>query len=136
MEQAKYVPILSSNYLNRDRSAVNVGGVPPYLTALVPVIRNSGYEPVIYQFSERDFETEFRQTRVVGLGVPSQSLKHKVRLMTDEVQRRRATGDIVLFGSDIFIPNHRIDRSIAIQHGIYWDIPKRINVPVGGENHS
>lgn len=115
--------ILYKNYLSPDGSQMSVGGIQTYITNLIPVVQKFGYKVHIYQHSEKDFETVKDGVTISGISKGKKKKEiiaaFKERLVR-EIDKER---DLLIFGCETFSFESKEYRSIAIQHGIFWDKP-------------
>lgn len=112
----KSVHIIYYDYLRNDAMTLSVGGVQTYLNNLCKVIQSLEMQPVIYQMTERDFETLYQGVTVKGLSVVKKKFAEKALSMIP-------AGETVIFGTEDLVRSYD-GVSLAIQHGIYWDKPK------------
>ena len=99
-----------------------VGGVQTYLLSLADVVRRMGWDVIIVQQGERDFETEINGIVVHGHKISVRRHADAFRALFDRVQDEADPGkDLIVWGSFYFVP--RLDRykTISIQHGIVFD---------------
>lgn len=120
------IHIIYQNYLNPDGNGMSIGGVQTYLTNLTNLFLRNGFAVTIYQRASVAFEKEWNGAIVKGFAyngkrahLPSKIFKH----FKKEILKN--TGDLLLFGDDFFIVKTKGIKSIAVQHGIAWDIPKK-----------
>lgn len=112
------------NYLTPDGKKVSVGGVQTYITHLLPLLRESHYAVTIYQLSTQNFHQEYEGYDVYGIKLENcnnEVIANKLSLFA--FQRVDVRQDIIIYGTDFLISSKAPCRSIAIQHGIAWDIP-------------
>lgn len=120
------IHIIYQNYLNPDGNEMSIGGIQTYITNLATLFLKNGYEVVIYQRSSIPFEREWQGVTVKGFAyngkrnrLPAKIFRHfKEEILKDK-------NDLLLFGDDFFIVKIKGIKSIAVQHGIAWDIPKK-----------
>jgi glycosyltransferase involved in cell wall biosynthesis len=116
--------ILYYDLLGEDGQQQRIGGVETYLLNLAMVGRDLGWNVSIFQYGA----TEFSMARddCVVKGVPVKGLSHekkKERLFAVASRHVDPAENVLIFGADhISIPT-RAPRTIAIQHGIAWDLP-------------
>lgn len=118
--------ILYYNYLEPDGSGISVGGIQTYIHNLIPVLREEGYEVSVYQCSLHPFTRTFGGATVHGIGLryqlgrQSQLARGLFRYAKDFIC---AKDDLLIFGSATCVVPCKGYNSVAIQHGIFWDIP-------------
>lgn len=122
----KTAHILYDNYLLPDGSGMSVGGIQTYLTNLKDVLKDLGYNVIIYQRADKDFCKKVDDTlEVYGCSRPLKKVRGlKEQLYGFARPKINPETDILIFGSDSNIV--KVDKGIisfAIQHGISWDVP-------------
>ena len=110
------------NYLKPNGVGISIGGVQTYITNLIPLLKKSGYSITIYQVSDLDFHQEFADYDIYGLKTDERKQTAAV-LSAFAFQHINPTTDLLIYGTDFLIHKKSPCRSIAIQHGISWDIP-------------
>lgn len=113
------IRILYTRYLNDDGKPL-IGGVESYITALSEVANDMGFEVCIYQYSSSNFERKVNNATVIGFAHAHSCdaiFKHMYR--TEGVDLSK---DIVIFATDFLICKCRFTHTLAIQHGVAWDI--------------
>lgn len=123
------VNIIYDGYLNKDGNGISIGGIQTYITSLIPVFKKKGIDCIIYQSADFDFEKNIDGVVVYGVKTSSNLYKAKRRLL-NECKNNFQKGDIVLYASELWISSKTNMPSIAIQHGISWDIPNSKNKSV------
>lgn len=111
--------LLYPYFFSPDGSEKKVGGVETYIESLVEVISNVGLTPVVCQFSKETFEREYLGYTVYGYKV--QSIKQLYKQVEPNINKRE---DLVLFASDLWAIKLNNVKTLSVQHGIYWDIPR------------
>ena len=116
--------ILCRNYYNYDSSEYNVGGIETYIYNLAVIFRSRG-EVVVVQQSNRDFNICIDNIELVGVNVFNLSEKKRnVSLIKKaETLADSFDNDVLIFADEQIIVKSNFKKTIAIQHGISWDIP-------------
>lgn len=102
---------------------MTIGGIQTYITNLIPLLRDAGYSVTVYQCSDKDFHKDMGTFDVYGIAVTggrpvlSRALQAKILQLID------MKSDLLVYGCETFITHRLPCRSIAIQHGISWDVP-------------
>lgn len=111
--------ILYTHYYDREGKNISVGGIQTYISALSGVLIENGYYVNIFQSADREFEIHNGNITIYGC-------KCSLKKAKTELLRRCKTcldnDDIVIFGTDTLSAPVEVP-SIAIQHGISWDVP-------------
>lgn len=117
--------ITCGHYLNNDGS-YSIGGIQTYIQTLSTVLKEMGYSVHIYQYSNRSFEIEKDNTVVHGVNTGN---REAPKLLMAAINRKIDNeNDLLIFGTDYEIASNKAKHSIAIQHGIAWDICKQEEV--------
>ncbi|MBO5040128.1 MAG: glycosyltransferase family 4 protein [Clostridia bacterium] len=123
----KYVDIIYHGYLDENMNRT-IGGVQTYITDLVKVFENAGLVVRVIQFSKADFVCDLSDnSQVIGFCVNKKSPKKRYQEIYNRSIRTAKNVDetLTIFATDIMIPRKVLTKSVAIQHGIFWDIPKK-----------
>lgn len=120
------VAILYNKLYKFDGTELSVGGIQTYLQRLSEVVTDLGWESAIFQLSSFDFEREAGLVKVYGKsGIPLDSAAKKIGVLLTGCAEKwiGSSHGIIIFGSDTYFVNSSV-KSIAIQHGVYWDLPR------------
>lgn len=116
--------IIYYNYLNPDGSGMSIGGIQTYITNLIPVLQHCGYDVTIYQRSLKDFHQELDAYDVYGVEHQDSFGQHVAKALLDvALPHIDMANDLLLYGCETCITRTVPCRTIAIQHGIFWDVP-------------
>lgn len=119
------VGITTHLYLDERGERPSVGGVQTYLRELTRLCRELGWESTIFQYAACPFERDLGDgLRVVGVPTRAhRTSQNRLRIGQAALQATDPRSDLVIFGSDsMAIPTSR-RRVVAIQHGVFWDVP-------------
>ncbi len=106
-------------FFTPDGKRKKIGGVETYIESLAQVVSNIGLTPIICQFSETVFKKEYLNLTICGYKVNS------IRSLYKEIENDvNKSEDIILFVSDLWSTKLKGVKTLSIQHGIYWDIPR------------
>lgn len=118
--------IIYYNYLNPDGEGMSIGGIQTYLTNLIPVLRRQGYDVTIWQRSAKDFHKVLDGCDVYGIPFRENWGKRVAKFLLDAaLPHIDLPNDLLLYGCETCITRHVPCRTVAIQHGIFWDVPKK-----------
>lgn len=119
------VDIFYGKYLSEEKR-ITIGGVQTYITDLCEVIRELGIEVRIVQFSNNDYVYQLSDgVRVAGFKVDESKDRKRYQELFDKAVQSRSSGKtLTIFATDTIIPPRVSEACIAIQHGIFWDIPR------------
>ena len=113
--------IIYTSFFKQDGKELNIGGIETYIQNLIPVFNSLGYETIIIQKANFDFEKEYEKTTVIGVRCKNKKYQNdlykKCRSLID------IENDILIFANDLLNVKNDVKKSISIQHGIYWDKP-------------
>ena len=119
----KVAYIVCENYLTPDGNGMSVGGIQTYLTNLIPLFQNEGYKIHLYQKSLNDFESIKGDITITGVANTTSKKEYVKCIRKIILNQINQKNDLLLFGCDTLIFESKGLKSIAIQHGITWDIP-------------
>ncbi len=117
------VGILYYQLLDRLGERQLVGGVETYLITLARLCADRGWDPVVFQSSEKPFDRELDGFRVIGVPSTGNTARHALHHAAK--QALDVTRDLLIFGADHCSVPTDVERSISIQHGVSWDLPTR-----------
>ena len=114
--------MLCNKYFDFDNQCYYVGGIETYLRALCHVARDLYMDPVVV-FPWKSSCREVLPDGEVAIGVtcrpgPTYELIDSAKRMGD------VRADILVFGTSTLASKHPFAKSVAIQHGVYWDLDK------------
>ncbi len=115
--------ILYNEYVN-EKHEITIGGIQTYIADLAAVLIELGWSVAVYQYSKYDFAIHADGYEVVGIANASKpsDLLVAIDKMVPDYQK-----DILVFATDFMIVRSRFVNSIALQHGIAWDITQDTN---------
>lgn len=116
--------LIYQRYIDEVNGTPVIGGLQTYMEHLGAFAGRAGYPFTVIQRSVRPFTRTVREegpVQVVGV-----VQKHR-DWTADQVAEAHRLGDpdrdLIIFGTTTQVRKHRFRRSIALQHGIYWDVP-------------
>ena len=116
------VYVLCRNFLDKESlSKLTIGGVQTYIDNLIPVISSFGCNVVVIQYSKRKFSASYKGATVIGV-TPLRSRKKSEIKMLNLFLSLAVKGDLLIYSQDTLFHKPIKYFSIAIQHGIGWDI--------------
>lgn len=123
------VRIVTGTLYEEGRGIV-IGGVETYIQNLSCFLQDEGYNVTIYQYSNEQFEKRINGIPLIGTGVKRMKSTRKgsqalVKYITEHAD---CENDILFFATEGLIVKNKFKHSLAIQHGIDWDVIK--NYPV------
>ncbi len=118
------VHIIFDLFLTWDASRKSIGGIETYISNLCNVIARMGNSVSVYQVGNFAFEKEIDGVKVYGYPIANEKNRGKYLLERCK-EHFDYDHDIVIFGNDVISQPAKGMRSITIQHGIFWDIPRR-----------
>lgn len=105
-------------YLDSNKKVI-LGGAENYLRNLSIIFRNIGYKIIIYQYSDEYFQEVVDDVIVIGVRKANKP-SHLIKYI--DCHEHDYQNDILIFGTDFMIAENKFVKSIAIQHGVAWDI--------------
>lgn len=120
--------ILYKRYLTSDGENFTVGGIQTYISNLSQLLIKQGYKVYIYQFSSKPFFKKINNVYVVGIDVSNKKkFKRKRKVLYIECKKKMKNDDLLIFACETMIVKNNAPKSIAIQHGVSWDLKKHQN---------
>lgn len=122
------VDIIYGRYLS-DNKEITIGGVQTYITDLCKVIRELGLKVRIVQFARENYVQALQEgVFAAGFKIEEKNAPQRYQRLYDAaVQTRDSAETLTIFATDTIIPKKVSGLCIAIQHGIFWDIPRTGN---------
>lgn len=119
------VHVICSRFYDFSEKKIVVGGVETYLTNLLPLFNQVGYSCRIYQFGDIGQEIFINGYFVKSVSGSETELKREPKIILKDIQKHFDDScDVLLFADHWMTVKNRATRSLSIQHGIHWDIPK------------
>lgn len=120
----KKVHIFYTRFVTDD-GKITVGGVQTYLINLTKVLNDLSFEVHYYRPSTMDFETEHYNIKMHGYDCrPIKKTDKKIAATFEHFKNRiNKETDIVIFADELESCKTKGYKTIALQHGIFWDIP-------------
>lgn len=115
--------IIYIRYFDKAGKEMTIGGIQTYITRLSHLAAGLGLYVRIFQYADQRFVKQIAPDIEV-IGVPLAPKQQTANRLYEEVLQSRNSKDsyISLFATDTLIPSHPVQHSIAIQHGIFWDM--------------
>ena len=119
------VYVVCRNFYLYESKSINVGGIETYILNLIPLLNDLG-EVTIIQQSDNDFDVKWGECSIIGVKTVHLKEKRKNVLLVKTAERLAANldEDLLLFADDQIVTTSCFRKSMAIQHGISWDVPK------------
>lgn len=117
----KKIVFISNKYYDFESKSPTIGGLQTYLTDLFDVCRALSLEVDYYQKGDKNETININGINIIQVKVPDNKnhtfCKHVAKVIKEQ--------DVaVIFGTEIIIPKKMVfEHVMAIQHGVYWDIP-------------
>ena len=119
----KVAHIICDRYFSEDGTSITIGGMQSYFTRLAEVLLEEGFRVNLYHIANVDFEVCHNNIHIKGYKY-NKKIKYAPKYLYKLVSKNiNQSNDIVIFGSEAWIVKTKGIKSIAIQHGIPWDIP-------------
>lgn len=122
----KNIYIIYNKYYNFDKNYFTIGGVQTYITDLSSILVNEKFIVHIIQAGSEDRRTCINEVEIIEYKINEKNSREALcKKLYKDIDVKQ---DLIIFGSDTMMPkNNMFFRSIAIQHGICWDIPNNSN---------
>ncbi len=119
------VHMICGRYYDGEKKQCTIGGIQTYMTNLLDVAKDIGMSVMIYQTYKDEAVFDIDGAKIIQSGVePSMPDLKKIAVSLKKcMQNYKDESDILLFTTDNRILPTDVKRSIAIQHGISWDMP-------------
>lgn len=111
--------LLYPYFFSPDGKQKKIGGVETYIESLADVIIGLGLTPIVCQFSEESFERPYLNYLVRGYKV--KTIRKLYKSIEPDVDKH---SDLIIFVSDLWSIRVKDAKTLSIQHGVYWDIPR------------
>lgn len=108
-----------------------VGGIQTYVKCLGEVVEELGLQTIMYQTYTVDGEADLGRVKIKQFKV-SPTIKDRQRVkfaLKKCLSDFNTQEDILIFITDSRIVKNTVPKSIGIQHGICWDIPRHEDKP-------
>lgn len=118
------VCILYRKYLTADGSNMTIGGIQTYIHALSELISDMGLDVYVFQYANSTFEKRINNTTVIGVdvkGIRNEKRKKK-KILAKSMVGFNVNEDVLLFACESMVVSSVAKKSIAVQHGISWDV--------------
>ena len=119
----KTAHIICDRYLSLDGTTITIGGMQTYFSNLSLLLINKGFNVCIYHKAKINFQKHYNNCMVLGFQYKGKKSGLPLFLFNEVKKNANPKGDLVIFGSEFWIVNHKGFRGVAIQHGIPWDVP-------------
>ena len=104
-----------------DKQSLALGGAQNYIYHLAQVLLSIGIRPIVYQSAKAAFSVEIDGCEVRGVA-GARSSKDVLRAIGQG--EHDYDNDLLIFGTDFLICKNAFRHSVAIQHGVAWDITR------------
>lgn len=118
----KKIAILYDLFYDFNTNSITIGGIQTYITDLINVAKSIGYQITLFQMGETTNEVQLPEYKIIA--IPTKKRSKFCNLISQVID----DDTLVIFATDLIIPHKNpFKTSIAIQHGICWDIPTEKN---------
>ncbi|MFF2459533.1 glycosyltransferase family 4 protein [Peribacillus simplex] len=118
--------IIYRSFFDMKGEIYTVGGIQTYIRQLIKVIQERNEVPIVVQFADCNFHKKYNSIDVYGVNVNGLSKERdKAKALINFIEKQICDEDMVVFATeDLFVPTS-INKVLAIQHGVGWDIPSQ-----------
>lgn len=122
------INILYDYYFDFSKGLVTIGGIQTYIQNLVAIFMDLGHKVTVFQIGANKTSIEFDGYTIKELYVgKSKTYQKFANLVADETDKEN---DVFIYATDTIIPwTNPFKHTIAIQHGINWDMPRAKSRP-------
>lgn len=115
--------IIYIRYYDTTGNVMTIGGIQTYITRLSHLAITMGFHVRIFQYSDIPFSKQHEYNTEI-IGIPLSKKKQTADNLYKEVEKSRKNNNsyISIFATDTLIPTCKVSHSIAIQHGVFWDM--------------
>lgn len=119
----KRIIIICLRYLDEKENDVTIGGIQTYITNLIDISKDLGLKCIVVQPSNHSFCVTRNNVEIIGVLTSENKgfIQFKKKLFKVALHYYH-DGDIVLFATERLSVRSNIQHTIAIQHGISWDV--------------
>lgn len=122
------INILYSYYFDFAKSSITIGGIQTYIQNLVAICLDLGLEVSVFQIGNETRSIEVDGYTIKELCVGKSTAYQKFANMVAEETEKE--NDVFIYATDTIIPwTNPFKHTIAIQHGINWDMPRSKSRP-------
>lgn len=123
------IRIIHTHYTDADGNP-NIGGVESYITALKELVEAHHVPLRIYQYGMAKKTKSWADKTTIIVSVAGADSPRKIMHYIDRFERPDYVNDLLIFASDFMISRTRFNNTVAIQHGVAWDIPSDVPVNI------
>lgn len=120
MENKKII-IFTKSFFDFDSHNIRIGGVETYIKDLALLCNNLKYTTIVLQYNKDAANS--RQANYNGILIIERPLKSSTQKLFNEIRRQLPNAHIIIASDQFTITDHN-PRTLQIQHGIAFDIPK------------
>lgn len=115
----KQIAILYDKYYDFASKQILIGGIQTYISNLAELSRQMEYQVSIYQMGYSQQSVTINGCRITELSIK----KSNKQSFSNQVAKLCNT-DLAIYATEGIVPRRiPFKKAIAIQHGIYWDMP-------------
>ncbi len=106
------------------------GGVQTYISNLIPLLCEAGYECLVYQYGEKDELNKIGLDNCLVKTVPNAKVDGRfvTRTVLNYINKDfDKENDLLIFADHLLAEENNAVHSLSIQHGIHWDIRKDVS---------
>lgn len=124
MSEKRKVFIICRHFLDFEKmETLLVGGVETYINNLISIILECGMEPVVIQHANYDKCVKYKGIDVYGVNIQGVKEKYRKKLLYQQYKKLNSKGNnIILYASEQDTFKRDKAFTMAIQHGIEWDV--------------
>lgn len=120
--------ILCQRFFDPQKGGYSIGGIQTYIYNILTVANKSNLKPIIVQYADKDYCECFEGVTIYGVDVRGiRRVTNRNKALKKKSLSLSQPGDLFLFATEELAFPTPNNKSIAIQHGVSWDIPTQKN---------
>lgn len=101
---------------------LTIGGIQTYILNLANILHKNGYQVEIYQNANMNWTKEYGDFNITGIYCEKSKYSYNVEELYKYILKYSKSDDLIIFGTDSEAVKCTQRTTIAIQHGISFDI--------------
>lgn len=115
--------IIYPNYYIDVNKNKHIGGIETYIDELILVLNGENVKYHLHQCSDVSFELVESSGFVSSYALKDLDFKRMKKKLFDMARSKINSDDLIIFAADQISVKSEFKNTIAIQHGVYWDLP-------------
>ena len=115
--------LIYNQFIDSVTGEPSIGGIQTYICDLASLFYGLGYRVLIVQKGAKDSSFEWNNYTIKNIGVRSDKLNAYRKKLANFIAEELKEDDFLVFMTHTLNCKTKHNKTISIQHGIYWDIP-------------